>query len=297
VPEFLGLFKKLRYLNLSSMPLFGRVPPQLGNLSNLHYLDLSPRAYNVPWSDPNLYSTDISWLSNLPLMYLDMDSVILNGTVDWAHVVNMIPSLKVLSLSNCWLTSANQSLPHLNLTDLVELSLSGNTFDHPIASCWFWNLTSLQHLELEYTSLYGQIPDALGGMMSLQALDFRFSYGGIDIMTANMTNLCKLERIDFSESYFYGNITDLFQILPQCSPNKPKELDLCFSNFSGVLPNWIGRWTTLRILDLSGNHLSGPVPYELGALNNLEYLDLSINNLDGLITQQHFAGLKKIEAY
>jgi len=261
----------------------------------LHYLDLSPSTFDVPWGDPDLYSTDISWLSNLPLMYLDMDSVILNGTVDWAHVVNMIPSLKVLRLSNCQLTSANQSLPHLNLTHLVELSLSGNHFDHPIASCWFWNLTNLQHLGHAATYLYGQIPDALGGMMFLQALDFRFGCGRIDIMTANMTNLCKLERIDFSESDFYGNITDLFQILPQCSPNKLKELDLWFINFSGVLPNWIGRWTTLRILDLSGNYLSGPVPYELGALNNLEYLDLSDNNLDGVITHQHFSGLKKLK--
>jgi Leucine-rich repeat (LRR) protein len=229
VPEFLGLFENLRYLDLSSMPLAGRVPPQLGNLSNLHYLDLS-------WGD-QLYSTDISWLSNLPLMYLNMDSVILNGTVDWAHVVNMIPSLKVLRLRFCRLTSANQSLPHLNLTHLVELSLSSNYVDHPVASCWLWNLTSLKHLELAGTSLYGQIPDALGAMLSLQALDFSISFGSIDIMTANMTNLCKLERIDFSESDFYGNITDLFQILPQCSPNKLRELDLWFNNFNGILPN------------------------------------------------------------
>jgi Leucine-rich repeat (LRR) protein len=225
-------------------------------------------------------------------MYLDMDSVILNGTVDWAHVVNMIPSLRVLRLPYCWLTSANQSLPHLNLTHLVELSLSWNRFDHPVASCWFWNLTSLQHLGLAATYLYGQIPDALGGMMFLQALNFSDGYGGIDIMTANMTNLCNLESIDFSNSNFDGNTTDLFR-LPQCSPNKLKELSLGNNNFNAVLPNWIGRWTTLRFLDLSRNNLSGPVPSELGALNNLEYLDLMDNNLDGVITQQHFAGLKK----
>ena len=143
-----------------------------------------------------MYSTDISWLSNLPLIYLNMGAVNLSRIADSAHVVNTIPSLKVLSLSDCSLTSANQSLLLLNLTDLVELSLSANHFDHPVASCWLWNLTSLKHLELAATSLYGQIPDALGGMTSLQALDFSYNEGNIDVVTANMTNLCKLESID-----------------------------------------------------------------------------------------------------
>ena len=156
-------------------------------------------------------------------------------------------------------------------------------------------MTSLKHLELAATSLYGQIPDALGGMTSLQALDFSYNEGNIDVVTANMTNLCKLESIDLTYNFCYGNIRDFFQRLPQCYPSKLKELYLGFNNFSGVLPNWIGRWTTLRVLDLSGNNLSGPVPSELGALNNLEYLDLSDNNLDGVITHQHFAGLKKLK--
>jgi len=119
---------------MSGLPMSGRLPPQLGNLSNLHYLDLSPGYY---YNAPYLYSTDISWLSNLPLRYLNMGSVNLSRIVDWAQAVNTIPSLKVLRLPDCSLTSANQSLLHLNLTQLVELSLSSNFFDNPVASCWF----------------------------------------------------------------------------------------------------------------------------------------------------------------
>ncbi|CAO2149294.1 unnamed protein product [Urochloa humidicola] len=152
VPKFIGLLKNLRYLNLSCMAISGRIPPQLGNLSNLQYLDLS--LFHYFDSTPYLYTTDISWLTKLPLVYLNMNFVDISGAAHWVHVVNMVPSLKVLRLAYCSLASASQSLPHLNFTDLEELSLSGNAFDGPVASCWLWNLTSLKHLELAGTFLH-----------------------------------------------------------------------------------------------------------------------------------------------
>ncbi|CAL4983823.1 unnamed protein product [Urochloa decumbens] len=244
MPEFLGHFKSLRYLNLSGMPFSGRVPPQLGNLSKLHYLDVSNPLGR------SLYSTDISWLSNLPLRFLNMAWVNLATATDWAHVVNMIPSLEVIRLPGC-LTSANKSLPHLNLTNLEVLDLSWNDFLHPLASCWFWNLTSLRYLELVHTGLYGQMPDALGAMTSLQVLKFSESVSSIDIMMASMKNLCNLEILDLNESNMNG---DIIELLPQCSNGKLKELHLGNNHFTGVLPDMIGRgWSSLLILELGSN--------------------------------------------
>ncbi|KAF7082011.1 hypothetical protein CFC21_085898 [Triticum aestivum] len=120
VPEFLGSLKNLRHLDLSYTSSSGMVPPQLGNLSKLEYLDLSYIYFN----NMSMVSTDISWLTRLPLLvHLHMSYINLSSIADWPLVVNKIPSLKLLSLSECSLSSANQSLTHLNLTNLQYLDV------------------------------------------------------------------------------------------------------------------------------------------------------------------------------
>lgn len=127
IPEFLGSMKSLRYLSLSNIPFTGVVPPQLGNLSRLEHLDLS---YLV-----GTHLTDLSWLSHLgSLKYLDLTSVDLSMASDWAHAINMIPSIRVLYLCDCQIQSADHSLTHLNLTKLEELDLSSNYINHSYAS-------------------------------------------------------------------------------------------------------------------------------------------------------------------
>uniref|UniRef100_A0A0D9XTA0 non-specific serine/threonine protein kinase n=1 Tax=Leersia perrieri TaxID=77586 RepID=A0A0D9XTA0_9ORYZ len=297
VPKFLGSLKNLRYLNLSGIPFNDTVPPQLGNLTNLHYLDLSSEWIDTlaRWFPTQMTSVDLSWLTRLrSLKYLNMHSTNLSMVQDWTHVVNNIPSLKVIRLANCELTYANQHLSHINLTNLEELDLSQNHFDHSIASCWFWNAKGLEYLNLRFTELYGRFPNALGHLKSLQVLDFKRIIN-IDIMTANMTNLCKLRILNIESSQVHGNIAEFIERLPQCSSTRLNELYLSNNNLTGILPNHLYPLTSLVILDMSLNELSGHVPSEMGMLSNLTYLDLSGNNLDGVITDEHFASLKSLK--
>ncbi|EEE52285.1 hypothetical protein OsJ_34275 [Oryza sativa Japonica Group] len=307
VPEFLGSFKSLRYLNLSGIVFSGMVPPQLGNLSNLRYLDLS--GIRLSGMVSFLYINDGSWLGHLSnLQYLNLDGVNLSTVVDWSHVLNMIPSLKIVSLSSCSLQSANQSLPELSFKELEKLDLSNNDFNHPAESSWIWNLTSLKYLNLSSTSLYGDIPRALGNMLSLQVLDFSFDdhkdsmrmsvskNGNMGTMKANLKNLCNLEVLDLDCRLEYGNITDIFQSLPQCSPSKLKEVHLAGNTLTGMLPNWIGRLTSLVTLDLFNNSITGQVPSEIGMQTNLRNLYLHFNNMNGTITEKHFAHLTSLKS-
>ncbi|KAJ1275979.1 hypothetical protein BS78_05G178700 [Paspalum vaginatum] len=314
IPEFLSSMANLRYLNLSGIPFSGRVHPHLGNLSKSQYLDLSDFGYS------NMYSTDISWLAGLPMLeYLSMSMVNLSSIVDWPNVMNTIPSLKVLSLSSCSLISANQSPPHVNLTNLERLDLSINKFDHPMASSWFWNLTGLQYLNLAGTKLSGRVPDALGHMTSLQVIDFSFNQN-MDVMTVSLKKLCNLTVLDLTWCYFNGNVKELIEQMPRCPSNKLQELNLGYNNISGIMPSQMAHLTSLVVLDISENHLSGAippglgqlaslstlylsrnnlsghVPSEIGMLSNLTDLDLSSNKLNGDITEKHFATLAKLKS-
>nr|TKW01221.1 hypothetical protein SEVIR_8G166200v2 [Setaria viridis] len=266
IPEFLGSFKRLKYLNLSGIPFSGGVPTHLGNLSKLQFLDIS--------GTQGTLSLDISWLTGLRhLQYLNFNSVNLSATANWAHVVNMIPSLKFLDLSDCLLASSNQSLPRLNLTNLEWLDLSENYFHHPIASC----------------CMYGQLPEALGTMISLQYLDL--SYTTISAPMINLKNLCNLRELNLQSNQMFGVLPDFLQHFTGLVI-----LDLSHNNITGLLPRFLGNFTSLKTLDLSSNNFTGGVPDEIGALTNLTNLYLRNNGLlDGVITEKHFGGLESLQ--
>ncbi|XBI14900.1 hypothetical protein VPH35_057414 [Triticum aestivum] len=286
IPKFVASLKSLQHLDLSFASFVGRVPPQLGNLSNLVFLSVS---------DNPLYSDDLAWLSHLTsLQYLDMSSVNLSTSVDWVHAINKLPSLKVLCLEDSDLRKSPATLSHYNLTALRVLDISGNTFQAAFSPSWVWHITTLTYLDLSQCDFRGSIPDEMGSMTSLEEVHIaEANLAGI--IPPNLKNLCNLKIVDLHDSNTTGDIGELMERLPKCSWDKLYVLDFSDNNISGSLPNWFRPLTNLTILDLSYNYITGPVPLWIGALPKLAILHLHSNQLVGEINEDHLEGLRSLQ--
>nr|POF02322.1 putative inactive leucine-rich repeat receptor-like protein kinase [Quercus suber] len=163
IPSFLSSMGSMRHLNLASAGFCGLIPHQLGNLSDLRYLNLG---YNF-----GLYVHNLRWMSSLSSMkYLDMSYVNLSSALDWLQIMSRLSSLSELYLQGCHLDSLNPSLGFVNFTSLLVLDLSVNLFFHEIPN-WFSNISStIIELDLSSNALKGEIPCSVSNFQNLEHL-------------------------------------------------------------------------------------------------------------------------------
>ncbi|XP_050246138.1 receptor-like protein EIX2 [Quercus robur] len=243
IPKFLGSMGSLRYLNLSYAKFGGLIPHQLGNLSNLHYLDLG--GYNN-----NLYAMNLQWLSSLPLLqHLDLSFANLSKASDWLQEINKLPSLLELRLSYCHLSGFTPpSIPSsINFSSLTTLDLSSNHFKNTSIPFWVFGLHNLVSLDLSWNQFQGPIP-------------------------VHLLNLTSLRHLDLSINKFNSSIPNWLY-----SFSHLEFLNLRYNILQGRISSAIGNLTSAISIDLSSNELEGKVPRSLGNLCNLRVVRLSSN--------------------
>ncbi|GAY65316.1 hypothetical protein CUMW_240170, partial [Citrus unshiu] len=233
IPVFLGFMGSLRHIDLSRAELTGMIPHQLGNLSNLQYLDLSIDTHN-PISFSFLYLENFSWLSGLSLLkHLDLTGVDLSTAADWFLVTNMLPSLQVLKLSACSLHNSLPELPIANFSSLYTVDLSYNKFDNTLVPSWLFGLSHLVFLDLGFNSFGGPIPDGLQNLTSLEHLDLR-SNNFISSIPTWLYKFTRLEYLSLRENRLQGNLSTSIETL---------RLD--YSEVQGKIPTSIARLCNL----------------------------------------------------
>ncbi|XP_019179102.1 PREDICTED: LRR receptor-like serine/threonine-protein kinase GSO2 [Ipomoea nil] len=298
IPNFIGSYANLQYLDLSNLGFQGIIPPQLGNFTSLHTLKLHPSFY-----DTSLIKTNsLDWLSNLSkLQLLDLSNVNLSMAHNWLEAINMLPSLRELHLSDCDLSKLSQSLRLLNNSLLEVLDLSYNEFNTVIPKWMFnlnnlvsldltssgflsslpdgsWNLTSIITLNISGNEMNGSLPSQLFGLSGLVSMNLRDNQfqGSLPNSPWNLTSLSIL---DISRNNLNGSLPhQLFGLSHLAS------LDISFNQLQDPLPNGFSNLTFLKNLDVSGNRLNSHIPNQIYDLTNLESLGLSANQLQGTIS-------------
>ncbi|XP_076945893.1 receptor-like protein EIX2 [Bidens hawaiensis] len=356
IPEFIGSFKQLSYLNLSHAGFSGIIPHHIGNLSNLKVLDLGSRYYFTQ----GLIANDVSWVSSLSsLDHLDLSYVNLSHAKNIDMVFHIIPSLTYLRLKYCELSDVNlglhlnsskilpniqhldlgfnhfEELPHffLNMTCITFLDLSSYSFslarnslkllnmlpslsELHLSECGLNNahfsptylnfsaLPTIQYLDLSKNSIGGKFLSELMNITSLRVLllsDNSLNSSipvmpnllNLDVSSNKFDNIelvgiwrqCHLIALSLSRNHIGGEMMGPSPNTSGCSQYALEMLYLDYNKLSGSVPESIGRLTNLRVLNLMYNCFTGSIPKSLERLRSLEVLDLSYNHLNGSIPE------------
>ncbi|CAL1392054.1 unnamed protein product [Linum trigynum] len=303
IPSFLGLMPTLNTLYLDGAGFGGLIPHQLGNLSNLQQLGLKAAGHYV------LYADSLWWLSGLSsLEFLDLSNVDLSKAFDWLQMINTLPSLSKLYLSNCQILHI-PSLANVNMSSsLSVLNLRHNQFSQASVPSWVFQLKSLTYLNLAYNTFAGPIPAQLQNLTSLTTLklasnDFNHSlpnwlyslhhleyldlYGnklGGRVSTTGIGNFSSLVHLDMSANYgleLERGIPESFKSL--CRLRSLALLHVKLNQNVSELLEILGECAsyTLQELSLGSCQLHGQLTDRIGLFKRLNHLSLHNNSISG----------------
>ncbi|GMN53651.1 hypothetical protein TIFTF001_022779 [Ficus carica] len=174
------------------------------------------------------------------------------------------------------------SLKHLRYLNLSNAGFSGLV--PPIG-----NLSSLQYLDFDSSSLVVKDLEWLKGLVSLKHLvmdSVDLSMVAISDWFVTLNRLPYLTDLHLSSCWLYGPIP----ALPYVNLTSLAVLDLSQNQLESKIPDWLVNITSLVAVNMGSNRFYGKIPLGFAALPNLQLLDLGMNRNLTASCSQLFGG-------
>ncbi|MDE2876040.1 MAG: Ig-like domain-containing protein [Gemmatimonadota bacterium] len=237
--------------------LIGRIPPELGNLSNLEWLGLGVNELSGP------LPPELGKLVKLTKLWLPGNR--LTGSLP--PELGNLTRLERLVLTVSYDRSLDPRGPRAFLSGQLPPE--------------FGQLVSLRELDLFGHKLTGEVPPEFGKLVQLRILHLACNRttGTLPSELRQLRDLRFLSlfgnRLDGEFPEWLGELTNLEYVDISGNPS-----------LTGKIPTGIGALTKLVKLFLSENRLSGPIPAGIGRLASLEKLNVAVNRLSGPLPSQ-----------
>ncbi|PHT80800.1 hypothetical protein T459_13815 [Capsicum annuum] len=263
IPKEIGNLSQLAFLNLAVNQLTGFIPSSLFNVSSLLAIALGLNNLSGP-----LVLDEGNIVSNLESLSISRNQI--SGHIP--SNICQLTELKILSISFNDITGEIPKNIDC-LSKLKEFSIGYNPTDGTIPSS-LGNISTLQYVYCVSNRLEGPIPPELGKLSNLIQLDFEENYIKGQIPKA-IFNISSLKLIALTLNKLSGRIpTSTGLHLPNL-----EELHLTGNALEGEIPAHITNVTKLKYLGLADNFFSGSIPTNWGNLRDLRLLFLHINQL------------------
>ncbi|CAN6458401.1 unnamed protein product [Victoria cruziana] len=258
----------MEYLSLAGNDLRGKIPGELGNLTNLKQLYLgyfNDFEGGIP--------KELGSLINL--VHLDISSCGLDG-----EIPEQLGNLKLLDTLFLHTNLLSGSIPSSlgNLTRLVNLDLSNNALAGEIPD-EFHELRDLNLLNLFMNRLHGSIPEFIAELPNLETLGL-WENNFTGVIPEKLGQNGRLQILDLSTNKLTGLIPGGL-----CSGNKLRILILLNNFLFGPIPESLGRCLSLSRVRMGENYLNGSIPQGFLYLPELTLVELQNNYLSGVISE------------
>ncbi|KAL3652191.1 hypothetical protein CASFOL_001872 [Castilleja foliolosa] len=259
IPRSIGnLSTSLQYLYFKSCDLSGRVPDEIGNLTNL--MVLSARGNHltgpIPKSLRNLQS----------LQGLSFSGNKISGAI--TSIICELGNLNVLYLGDNQFSGAIPDCIE-NISSLSTLTLDSNKLSSNIPTS-LWNLRGLLELNLSSNSLVGSLVPEMANLKDVIRIDLSLNQLS-SVIPSTIEELQTLSSLNLSRNELQGTIPESMAKMVNL-----EVLDLSHNDLSGVIPMSLQKLRHLTFFNVSFNGLNGEIPSD-GPFENFTFKSFVFN--------------------